>query len=243
MSNWFYSLKKLYTSLCGVLIMTGNLSPDGKWLWNGKEWIPAPPQTPPSEPTLQTPSQFQTNHEIELESMDSQTIIIPTNYKSSTNNNLKILIGVGVVSLILLFAAIGAIILIDEEEDDKEYDLYVTYMVNCQDCGIVTADLDLIDGTTDSVIGFPDDEGIIEWEYKYTIKESLIDELLWAYMIASHDVDDDIIFATLISVDEFPRSMDQNCCLVDSDIEYGSYSSGSGGYFTYTQSVINCDAE
>ena len=23
--------------------MTGSLSPDGKWLWNGTEWIPAPP--------------------------------------------------------------------------------------------------------------------------------------------------------------------------------------------------------
>ena len=25
--------------------MTGTLSPDGKWLWNGSEWIPAPPPT------------------------------------------------------------------------------------------------------------------------------------------------------------------------------------------------------
>ncbi|MDA8805114.1 hypothetical protein N9N59_00250 [Euryarchaeota archaeon] len=24
--------------------MSGTLSPDGKWLWNGTEWIPAPPQ-------------------------------------------------------------------------------------------------------------------------------------------------------------------------------------------------------
>ena len=23
--------------------MTGTLSPDGKWMWNGAEWIPAPP--------------------------------------------------------------------------------------------------------------------------------------------------------------------------------------------------------
>ena len=88
-----------------------------------------------------------------------------------------------------------------------------------------------------------DDEGNIEWEYKYTIKEPLIDASLWAYMIASHDVNNDIIFATLITVDEYPRSMDENCCLVDSDIEYGSYSSGTGGYFTYTESVINCEAE
>ena len=27
--------------------MTGTLSPDGKWLWDGKEWIPAPPTATP----------------------------------------------------------------------------------------------------------------------------------------------------------------------------------------------------
>ena len=25
----------------------GNLSPDGEWLWNGTEWVPAPPQSSP----------------------------------------------------------------------------------------------------------------------------------------------------------------------------------------------------
>ena len=224
--------------------MTGQISPDGKWMWTGSEWIPAPPQIPSFPSTVQTSyPQFQTNHEIGFAPMDMQTITIPSKNKLSINTNLKVLIGIGVVSLILLFAVIGAIILQEEDEDPKEYDLYVTYMVICQDCGIVTADLDLIDGTSDSVIGFPDGEGHIEWEYKYSIKEPLIDESLWAYMIASHDVNNDILFATLISVDEYPRSMGQNSCLVDSDVEYGSYYSGTGGYFTYTESVINCEAE
>ena len=36
----------------------GSLSPDGKWLWTGAEWIPAPPVADPSvvqsaQPTIQ----------------------------------------------------------------------------------------------------------------------------------------------------------------------------------------------
>ena len=28
----------------------GTISPDGKWMWTGAEWIPAPPTSPPVMP-------------------------------------------------------------------------------------------------------------------------------------------------------------------------------------------------
>ena len=34
--------------------MTGTLSPDGKWLWDGKEWIPAPPTATAAQLALET---------------------------------------------------------------------------------------------------------------------------------------------------------------------------------------------
>lgn len=39
------------------------LSPDGKWLWTGEEWIPAPPTSPPNESqgTRNQPSEFYEN--------------------------------------------------------------------------------------------------------------------------------------------------------------------------------------
>jgi hypothetical protein len=43
--------------------MSGTLSPDGKWLWNGTEWIPAPPQQIEPEKvlhTIESPSHAQT---------------------------------------------------------------------------------------------------------------------------------------------------------------------------------------
>ena len=34
--------------------MTGQLSEDGKWLWNGSKWVPTPPNPPTPSASLET---------------------------------------------------------------------------------------------------------------------------------------------------------------------------------------------
>jgi hypothetical protein len=118
-------------------------------------------------------------------------------------------------------------------------DLYVTYGAVCRDCDYVTADLDLPNGDFDSVIGFPDADGYVYWDYSFSIEKDALDEILWAYIIASHEEGSGTLFSTFIEVDDFPRGVGEDHCLLDSDMGTRS-SSGSGKYFTYESYVNNC---
>ena len=57
--------------------MTGTLSPDGKWLWNGSEWIPAPPPT--TEEVLQQSSSV-------IEATAQQYNLDPQQLSANTQN-------------------------------------------------------------------------------------------------------------------------------------------------------------
>ena len=140
------------------------------------------------------------------------------------------------LGLIVLF--VGLIII---NQDDETVDLYVTYGAYCEDCGYVSADIDLpTGGSTDSVIGFPDADGYVFWEYSFSIKEDALDESLRAYIIASHEEGSDTFFSTFILVDDFPwEAGSDEACVLDSDMVVSS-SSGSGGYCTYESFVNNC---
>jgi hypothetical protein len=52
-THCIYREKVNYQKRCGTIMADLTLSPDGKWMWNGSEWIPAPPI--PNEPTNSQP--------------------------------------------------------------------------------------------------------------------------------------------------------------------------------------------
>jgi len=62
--------------------MSGALSPDGKWMWDGDKWIPAPPKSP--EPIT---NQYQENPIIDKEEL-SYTPTAPPNQSTSSVYNL-----------------------------------------------------------------------------------------------------------------------------------------------------------
>lgn len=201
-------------------------SEDGEWMWNGNEWIPTPPG-------------FISNKEI----IPSSPILPDNKSQGKTKiKHSKTKFSPKIVAIVLVIVILGGYFALNNDEENS-VDMYVTYGVFCADCSIVTADLDLIDGTVDSVIGFPDEDGAVRWEFHYSIYESALDRNMFAYIIASHDEDGDVLFSTYIEIDDFPHGQGDNNCLLDWDTEYGSSASGSGGWFSYNEVVNSCDSD
>ena len=78
----------------------------------------------------------------------------------------KRLVG-GFVALLVIFS----VVLLSSGEE--KLDLYIEYGVLCPSCeGPIEADIDTISGSTDSVLGFPDEDGQVSWSFQYEISES-----------------------------------------------------------------------
>ena len=194
-------------------------------MWNGSEWIPSPPgHSSHGDSVISRPIFSDDVSQNKTKIKDSKTKSPPQK----------------IVAVIFVVVIVGSYFVLNSGEENS-VDMYVTYGANCSDCFVVTADLTLIDGTVDSVIGFPDEDGYVRWEYEYSIYESGLDESWFAYIIASHEEDGDVLFVTYIEVDDLPHGQGEKNCILDWDTEYGSSSSGSGGWSSYNEIVNNCD--
>ena len=168
--------------------------------------------------------------------------VIPDDSYEETSDSKKISIGSfeidkrifgGFIVFILIFSAYVL------TPDEEEIDLYIQFNVMCSNCeGPISADIEsMIPGSVDYVIGYPDDEGHVKWEYSYTLPASESDSLLWASIIATNSDGEDRFMATFISVDDEPTN--GQSCLIDSDYDI-SQAIGSWNYFTYDGYVNQC---
>ena len=77
--------------------MSGTLSPDGNWLWNGTEWIPAPPKdAPPQTQSLQNQDTGVNVSQITTpsQSIDTESVSISGNTQTSQNLQPKIALSI-----------------------------------------------------------------------------------------------------------------------------------------------------
>ena len=51
--------------------MSGTISPDGNWLWNGSEWIPAPPKEAPTTQAQSLGGQNPRGNDLKLQNTNS----------------------------------------------------------------------------------------------------------------------------------------------------------------------------
>tara|TARA_B100000003_G_scaffold207640_1_gene225729 strand:- start:287 stop:922 length:636 start_codon:yes stop_codon:yes gene_type:complete len=117
------------------------MSPDGKWMWDGKEWIPAPPSLPPSpQPTsyhtvqdnysLNGP-QLAVNDYTQLQ-FDNEFYHNDFIQISPRKSNKKLTIAISILAtLLILFAIIGVLILSEELEPEDDVVLSYIYAHSC----------------------------------------------------------------------------------------------------------------
>ena len=96
-----------------------SLSPDGKWFWNGNEWIPAPPSSSlPQEIYSPYVDDYHTtyfDYDTNQQHLDQHIMIVP-----GKSSNKQFLIVIGIVCVLVL-AVIGALFIFAEtiEEPDR----------------------------------------------------------------------------------------------------------------------------
>jgi hypothetical protein len=132
-------------------------SEDGKWMWTGSEWIPAPPKEPNS--SNQMNSVFQESlyeeplHNLHRGVNQQEVIFFPSTTENSTN--LPVLITIFSVSFMLIVAGIAIAIFVGANEVQSKNvqvqskNVQVSYFVTCS-CEKVMIDIEYPDGTSSS---------------------------------------------------------------------------------------------
>lgn len=103
--------------------MAGTLSPDGQWLWNGSEWIPAPPTSSPSTVSvdketnvINEPSSETLESEAQQVAMQQPATKLELAPASASNKILNTKIIGGILISILLLGSIAFFLLVEESE-------------------------------------------------------------------------------------------------------------------------------
>ena len=179
--------------------MAGTMSPDGKWMWDGTEWIPAPPSLPPAPP-LPSYQSVQDNYGQSKQHLGVYDYMQPqfgNEFHNSdfiqitpgkSNKKLTIVVSV-LAALLILFAIIGVLIL--SEELEPEDDVVLTY-IYAHTCDRVLATYS--DANGDAIQEYDYYEGDII--FLFDGKMSAGDEMLGGIIVDNFDDESCVITVT-----------------------------------------------
>lgn len=173
------------------------LSPDGKFLWTGTEWIPAPPKqeilpqqsfyTPSYSPQSEviTPSYSNQSYNNQNEFYNNDLMMI------NDNGSKKLTIAISIlVALIISFAVVAIIILLNEELVEED-DVVLAYIYT-HTCDEVVATYS--DENGEAIQEFDYYEGDIVIQFSGKMSEG--DDMFGGMIVSNFD--DDYCFITVV---------------------------------------------
>lgn len=213
--------------------MAGQLSPDGKWFWDGEQWIPAPPQSNEttavsnSNPILQQPENY--NYP------QTESLVYITNKNKTGFINAKVLSIAGIVVILLTSVTLWLYI-----QDDSE---------SCIIKAIQAENDEPLGGIIDSTTTYSySSEGLLALEEEVSWEGAIIDRTTYSYDSDGNLIEEYRVFESDFSRDRMTYDSNGNMLTRDkkdslsfNDDEREIYTYNEDGKITKKEIDVNID--